>query len=592
MQPSSQQNRPISFLLFDNGETDRFVAWQDLIIRPEEMTRNDPSRLNVTQTLGGAWLDDFGPGISSITLSGHTGWRGSQSQDGAEIFKQLRDTVFVEWNRRRSNRPNDASPPDDVQLVLADQLNGFAVVVAPQSFQLRRHKSRPLLSTFNISLLVLKAMDVADFVTTQDFIRDAITAPGRTALARVALEENQRKQQEAMAALQKSGASKALVGASKALLDKSAALLTQVNKFATDIKGEINSFTAPIMAVSENVLGASKNAFQILAMPSNLAQDVKHNLQNIASNFMDAYCNLRNGFERLMDFPDFSDLFGASTCSSTGGGRPISPWAATNPFAQIYASGAAPVTVSASAVGAFPVLKQDPLSTDLAEADVIARLNDISAGVTVAANVVARLSAIAQRKVGVKTADTRHGDTLQQIALRELCDASKWPEIALMNGLKPPYLTNDPAMVSDTVMLTGARMLIPAAAPVATADVTVNDPFGTDVKLSRGRLVVADGNIDLVSGVDNLDQALGHVVVTEPGELIFHPRYGCGIRQFLGASNSRANALVSGALVKQALAADPRVSRVASATVEISGAVHRIEATAVAVDGSTVGVTT
>ena len=52
------------------------LAQIGLVIRPEELTRTDPSRINDTRTLGGAWSDNFGEGLSSLTISGHTGWRG------------------------------------------------------------------------------------------------------------------------------------------------------------------------------------------------------------------------------------------------------------------------------------------------------------------------------------------------------------------------------------------------------------------------------------------------------------------------------------------------------------------------------------
>ena len=385
MQPTAQKDQPISFLLFDFGERDPLVAWQDLIIRPEEMSRQDPTRLNVTQTLGGAWLDEFGPGVSSLTLSGHTGWRGSASQDGAALFQRLRDVVFVEWNRRRAARPNPASGPKDVELVLADQLNNQAVVVAPQSFQLRRHKSRPLLSSFHISLLVLDELDAVDFVTTQDFIRDAVDAPNRSALARVALADAIRRQKDAQAMLEGSGAGRELVESSRALVDVTNDMLERVNEVAGDFKDGFDTTVAPLMEVSANVLQAGRNAYEILAMPSDVAVYAKYSLMRIASNFGDAYCNLRNGFRRLFDLPDFADLFGASTCSSTGGGRPISPWALDNPFEKIHAPAPTPVIVSARAAAVIPRLQIDPLSSGLSRTEVLGMMRDISSGVKVRA---------------------------------------------------------------------------------------------------------------------------------------------------------------------------------------------------------------
>lgn len=383
MQPSSQKDRPISFLLFDYGETNPLVLYQDLVIRPEEMTYSEPSRLTVTQTLGGAWLDDFGPGIASISLNGHTGWRGSFALDGAEMFATLRDTVFAEWHRRRAERPNDTSGPNAVELVLADQLNNRAMIVAPQTFQLRRHKSRPLLSTFNISLLALEHFYAADIREFQDSIRESITAPNRTALARVALEDNIRKQNEAVSALAESGASQAIVDASRDLVTMTNDMLAKINSVAGDIKSGFDTAVGPLLVVGENVLQASRNACQMLAMQSDLALYAKHSLQRIAANYQDAYCNLKNGFERFFDLPDFSDLFGASNCSSTGGGRSISPLATQNPFETVYVPAPVPATVDAQADTALRRLRQDPLTAGFSEAEITQMMRDLTAGIGV-----------------------------------------------------------------------------------------------------------------------------------------------------------------------------------------------------------------
>src|SRR5277367_3573779 len=75
--PPSQKvgSAPISFIFID-GSIPAPNTWTlNLVIRPEELTRTDPSRMTVQQTLGGAWADDFGPGLGSINISGTTGWR-------------------------------------------------------------------------------------------------------------------------------------------------------------------------------------------------------------------------------------------------------------------------------------------------------------------------------------------------------------------------------------------------------------------------------------------------------------------------------------------------------------------------------------
>lgn len=328
-------------MLFDR---DTFLEGRDLIIRPEEMSRTEPVRASVTQTLGGFWADDFGAGLSTITIAGHTGWRGSVNQDGAEQFAELRRLIVERRQALREERAKTGDP-DDIRLVFADQLNNQALYVQPTTFQLRRHKSRPLLSQYNISLTVLGSLDISDVATAQDYIVDAIHNPTRHEQALAALAEVQRKNADASAELGLSGLSAAMVGSAQALLDKSDALLTKVREYGKAAKGVIDNTLDPLFRTSAMLFEASRNAFQIMAMAGNLTQYAKNVLQRIAANFGDALCNLKNGFRRLFTMPDWSDLFGASTCSSTGGGRPASPWAVENPFYRV-----SPATPSGAAV--------------------------------------------------------------------------------------------------------------------------------------------------------------------------------------------------------------------------------------------------
>ncbi|HEX5678796.1 MAG TPA: hypothetical protein VFX91_12595, partial [Alcanivorax sp.] len=112
-------------------------------IRPEELTVIEPSRAAVQQTLGGAWLDNFGPGIKSVNIGGHTGWRALYGdEDGFALFKRLNNTVFRLWHAKRAAAIEAGRDPDLIQLVFVDELDELVYVVAPLSFQLRRSKSR------------------------------------------------------------------------------------------------------------------------------------------------------------------------------------------------------------------------------------------------------------------------------------------------------------------------------------------------------------------------------------------------------------------------------------------------------------------
>ena len=188
--------------------------------------------------------------------------------------------------------------------------------------------------------------------------------------------------------------------------------------------------------------------------------------------------------------------------------------------------------------------------------------------------------------IGSRSVVTNHGDTLRRVAARELHDASRWYELAAINGLQSPYITDDPALESATVLLSGGALLVPSA-----AESPVTDPvsvFGQDIALESGVLQAVNGDLAPVTGTPNLTQALHHAIDTDPGELIYHPDYGCAVRQLIGGRATPTARVLARGFVERTLRADPRVSDVQQASTEIVGDTVRVEANAVAIDGSAI----
>lgn len=185
---------------------------------------------------------------------------------------------------------------------------------------------------------------------------------------------------------------------------------------------------------------------------------------------------------------------------------------------------------------------------------------------------------------------TRRGDTVEKIAARELGDAGLWYDLANLNNLLPPYITDNADEASSRVLLSGAAIKIPSSRRIASAETDPSEAFGSDVLLQRGEVLVERGDMMLVSGTTNLVQALRHVILTEPGELLYHQEYGCSIHTLMGQSLGPVNALIGRGFVERAVNADPRVSRVRRSTVSVNGDTLNIEMEAVAVDGREVAV--
>jgi phage baseplate assembly protein W len=173
---------------------------------------------------------------------------------------------------------------------------------------------------------------------------------------------------------------------------------------------------------------------------------------------------------------------------------------------------------------------------------------------------------------GYRFVDTRHGDTLQVIAYRELGDATQWPLLIAYNKLVYPFITDDPAQATAGVVLTGSQILVPAPVPVIQSTTDPAKVFEVDAALDVNGLLQADENGDLavVSGVDNLDQALSNRVETDNGELIWHPEYGTLVRQLLGSINGPNAGLLAANYNSAAVLLDPRVQSVDKSVVNIA----------------------
>ena len=180
--PISQKSRPIG--LFINGGLGGLVsgvlgdlppdlagrfpislpgvmAWGYIFfLRPEEIVYHHPTRASIVQTLGGAWADDFGEGLTEITLAGHTGWRRGEINPlgGEEAFLMLRKGCFELYHRLRGAAAEAGQDPDTVQMLLVDALNTASYIVYPVSLQTRKHRQRSLLYQYQLRLIGLQRL--------------------------------------------------------------------------------------------------------------------------------------------------------------------------------------------------------------------------------------------------------------------------------------------------------------------------------------------------------------------------------------------------------------------------------------------------
>jgi hypothetical protein len=179
---------------------------------------------------------------------------------------------------------------------------------------------------------------------------------------------------------------------------------------------------------------------------------------------------------------------------------------------------------------------------------------------------------------GVRFVELRWGESLQELSARELSDASLWVDIANLNDLRPPYVTDDPVVAATGVALYGSALAVPATSSVGGTEINPDLLYGRDVDLSSGKLTATNGDFTLATGLPNLRHALERRIITDQSELLFHLDYGCLIRRLLGTASGPIAGLLAGQYVKAALLADSRVRDVDRVDVSIVGDSITVEA--------------
>jgi hypothetical protein len=351
--PSDQRAgvRPIAFVLQNIGGFGKPVT---LKIRPEDLTRNEPSRVTVHQTLGRkvtGWVDNFGEGLPSVTISGHTGWRAGPgaSEDGAASFDKLNNLVLHEYHAAKQTAINAGLDPALVKLLFIDMLNDFVWNVTPTTFQLRRSKSRPLLRMYNISLQAI-ATDIDNPFMVLPF--GGSLSAGLAAFGRV------------VSFLRSiAGQIASWVGTAVAFKDKLlapvagtvasfAAMSLQVFDAVTiatsAINNGVNSTANSLIYIASDLAAIGTNIFRTLSAIEGIPAHTQAAISRVASAYNEVLCIFSNSLKPAKVYEDYTGLFGASNCSSTTGGTGPSQYANRNAF-ELMQDERLPVTVSTTA---------------------------------------------------------------------------------------------------------------------------------------------------------------------------------------------------------------------------------------------------
>lgn len=384
--PTDQRYRPISFALEDMGAIASSVT---LRLRPEDLTRTEPSRMAVHQTMGkdaSGWVDDFGPGLPTINISGHTGWRSFQNMDGAASFESLHELVQVTYPRARQGLVDAGIDPGKCKLIFADMLDGFIYPVHPVQFVLRRSKSRPLLFQYQIQLqaIGLAIDNPARFLPTLGGRTAGLNALGGAIAALAGLEKSV------------AGWVSSAVSVVNGALAPVGATVSGFVKLTTGVFGSVQAIIGTTQggfdAVTNNVIGIARdlakvgqNVMGTIAAITGLPAHIKAGLTQVSRAFNEVVCIFSNSLRPTKTYEQFDGLYGASNCSSTTYGRAFSAYTDQNIFPLVMPAKTGPVSVAPDAYSAIGRINgTDPVLAPMGVREIGASLRTINSGVVLA----------------------------------------------------------------------------------------------------------------------------------------------------------------------------------------------------------------
>lgn len=383
--PSSQKAgiRPLSFLLDDDGSLGEPIV---LGVRPEDLTRTEPARAVVHQTLGRGltgWVDHFGEGLPSVTISGHTGWRHNEvtGMDGAEAFSRLNQLLSHDFPAAKQAAIDRGSDPSAVKLIFADMLDDFVWSVVPMQFVLRRNKSSPLLYRYNIPLQAVSTSIDAPPISVPFF---GNVSSGMAALDRAVATLSGLQPQVGDWVSRALGYVDGVLGPVASTISNFVGMANNVfgmvNGVVRGVKNFVTGVANRFIGMASDVAKVGLNVFRTINNIRNLPTELKARLGRVASAFNEVACIFKNALRPRKTYEEYTGLYGASTCSSTTGGNQASPYANLNAFRQMQPEKDVASANSAALAGLASLKRVDPVLAPMPFPEIGRHMTNVLSG--------------------------------------------------------------------------------------------------------------------------------------------------------------------------------------------------------------------
>lgn len=184
-------------------------------------------------------------------------------------------------------------------------------------------------------------------------------------------------------------------------------------------------------------------------------------------------------------------------------------------------------------------------------------------------------------------------ETMQSIAFKYLGDTSYWRELVSMNNLEYPYIVNknvDKLVNPEHLKTLGDTIKLPIKNSIASLtesnlnayskDSIYDMTLGIDVALkvnadstfeeATGEIESDNnGDIETVSGINNLKQSLMMRIMTRRGTLLNHPSYGSNLPSYIGLTVDNSSLQRAIVELERTITTDTRVAKVDVPTADI-----------------------
>jgi len=157
---------------------------------------------------------------------------------------------------------------------------------------------------------------------------------------------------------------------------------SRVRAVVAEARGFISAPASLLIATARDLALVCRNAIYAYSAVAIIATTPLFLLSQLGSALDNVFCILSNAFRRRRQYPDYSDLYGASGCSSTIGGSPLSPLRDVNPFELVIQPADPIISVAPTAALSIAALKAtDPVLAPLSVAVLQSNLASIHGGV-------------------------------------------------------------------------------------------------------------------------------------------------------------------------------------------------------------------